>query len=1311
LAYDFIDTYFFNLLNGYYLDGNAIRRNVIEQKNGNYIYYFIRDYAEADVEEWPDFQGMKLNFNGYGKQGVNASFSSTGNLHSWTGACNTSGFKISSNHCALAGGRIGTVSWELPQEIDAEDGTRANMVEFGNKVTRLQVFQPNKRSTIFHSAYFPQRCQDSLPKVTEIDTFENKLATIIEMVSQVDTFPNPFGGKKQNPLVNDSITHLHIGKLTGQAADSLQNPLARHNTINKTLYFNGSTIFLESHTLEKVNKDFRFCPSANIRIRNYFSREGSYLILDDTLYHSSIPLNFEYDFLGKDKFQCRLTNLATPSSTDTLKIKLTGVTRGLDFIALIDNTRDTLHGRFDSIAGYIYLAIKPNNYSFTIQRKDPCSDCYFPPYGTDFDTLFVADDGLEHTLGQSKKINQGHGNLSILNATRISLCPGVILHNKDSIIIQSGNQKLPEPMSSCAGIDSIKKHSANSMLIVSPNAALVLDAGSRTYIKNGASLYVKQNGSLIIKSGALVEVGDSGTLGNSEIKAEPGAFIYIEDQANIRYRTNTKDTTDKRNTINFAIGNGGVNAGIKFPIDTILQNDSILANPYVAIPVCQLDSINPIGNPYWGYTNFAKPQIHLRTKKLTLCPNEKFHLSLNRILNDAQAKITVCRMDSIQKLDRHGVLIWQDTCINDSIVLDSMPPDPTCLRPRATPDQWSYQFPVNSLHRVSISLRNECNKAVDSTFEVLVLDTPTMSIQVPNFACEGYGTVWAVANINRTGPVHHAFEVIELPDSLNPGFSGYKPAEEFTFDTLAAIPDTFNFPNYYFRGGRNYLLSFTIIDACGTVTVEKVVSIPTGAYVQLSRPTVYANPIHGAKSLQLNGYVNQADSFSWYPQDYLNRTDTLQVISTPVDSMYYVLTAYKGSCIARDTAFIKYNRVANAGLQDTVCFTGTKTLVGNAYDLSIFLGFMYFKGGSTFRDDWFITRTTANSEYFKYLSLFMHTTQFKNWAQSSNLYNDFTEDLHRAQTIKTPWFINYFEQLTEFTDPNLYALDTFVYYVNLNQALKNNYQQTGDFQNYVSYLTGFFSLYEDFVANNLNSYNISWIKISDGDTSYNGSLQESAIAIDEPAKTSIYIQKVITPEYAEFDETIVYVDTVLEVAFVPQLQMDSTVVFQNLTIPTDGISAFEWDFGDGSPTATEVHAFHTFPAFDTLFRVCLTATNECGSYSWCDTVYIDSAHWGGSMFKQKLKAPTETVNAISQDGIEAILFPNPTEGNCTISYRIQGEATLVITDAGGRTVWETALQVNRGQQQIPSQTFEAGLYFYHISTNVGSIQGKFIVQK
>jgi hypothetical protein len=525
-----------------------------------------------------------------------------------------------------------------------------------------------------------------------------------------------------------------------------------------------------------------------------------------------------------------------------------------------------------------------------------------------------------------------------------------------------------------------------------------------------------------------------------------------------------------------------------------------------------------------------------------------------------------------------------------------MPPDPSCLAPRVAPEDWLWYFPVNTTHRVHITVKNECGWTHDTLVEVTVRDTPQINLNVNTTACEGYGTVKAVATINRSGPVHYAFEVTEIPDTATLSYQLGNPSEEYSFNTIGIVPDTFDFPGFYFKGGRKYIVSFTYLNDCGTVTKEQEVEIPTGALITFERPTVYANPVHGARTVQLHGYVNSADSFSWSPPTWLNRTDTLVVISTPEDSISYVLTAYQGSCVAYDTAFIKYNRVANAGLEDTVCYTSTKVLLGNSYDLSVFLGYLYYKGGSDFRDNWFLAKTTSDHEYFKYLSMFMQTNTFKSWAMGAgNLYLHFTEELNREGTIKEPWFANYFETLTEFTDPDMYALDTFVTLLSRNTNLADSYNATGNYTNFSSGFSNFFSYYDDFVANYLSTVSMSWIKITGADTSFNSSLQESAIAIDEPTRTTNYIQQVITPEYAEIDETIVYVDTIPTVAFAVQLQFDSTVVFENYTEPTDGSNRYSWNFGDGSATSNQVHPYHTFPAFDTLFRVCLTATNDCVS--------------------------------------------------------------------------------------------------------------------
>jgi hypothetical protein len=89
-------------------------------------------------------------------------------------------------------------------------------------------------------------------------------------------------------------------------------------------------------------------------------------------------------------------------------------------------------------------------------------------------------------------------------------------------------------------------------------------------------------------------VGDSGKAGWGEIIAEPGAFIYIEDGANIRFRRRIGDTSDN-NTINFAVGSGGVIAGIQFYIDSILKADSIIPQVTSPIAICALDTINPNG--------------------------------------------------------------------------------------------------------------------------------------------------------------------------------------------------------------------------------------------------------------------------------------------------------------------------------------------------------------------------------------------------------------------------------------------------------------------------------------------------------------------------------------------------------------------------------------------------------------------------------------------------------------------------------------------------------------------------------------------
>jgi hypothetical protein len=1296
--------------------GTSIKRNVIQISNTSNVYYFIADYLDA-TNLLGDFRGINLTFNGNGRYVAGTtSFLQVGNLNRWFYPCNensVTGWQISSHHAALAGAFSNTTAYSTTFESNTKEGTKANGITNDNHLTRLKFYQPNKPKTIFQSVYFPQKCGEELPKVYKLDSFENKLVTIVEFKNQVDTLEIFSNGKNKMGYIADTVSHFHLSKWTGAEADSVQNPFQRNNELNKKLYFNAQKLFVEKHSLAFLDKRVGFCPPTYANFRNYFANDISYLIYgNDTLFYSDKLIDADFALTGRHSYHFKITPKVSTSSSDSIKIKLPDVARGTDMVAIIDITADTLKGRYDSLSNFIYLVLPQQATGFSIMQKDLCADCYFPPLGTNFDTLFVANDGLKHILGNSKKITSNYGQVKITNSTRIEMCPGVILHNQDSIIVEGPPQSEPMNIPSCSGVDNLKKYSKNSMLVVSPYAALVLNANSKTYIKNGAGLYIKQNGSLVVKSGALLEIGDSGTAGYGEFYAEAGAFVYIEPGAIIRYRRAIADTID-RNYMIFGMNSGGVVAGLPYQIDSILKADTIIPSYNTALAICDLDSLNPIGNRQWGYSNFGKPEAKFFTRSLNLCEGEPFHISLKRMLNDATLKIKVCKMDSILVPDGLGSNVWKYRCLQDSLVLDSVPPDPTCLLPRIGPDEWTWYFPANTLHRVQITVTNECGKMHDTTVLVRVLDSAQISLSAPTIACEGIGTVKVIPSLNQSGSIKYVFEVSEVLDSSNVEQLLSNPAQEYSYQQTGILPDTFSFPGMYFKGGRKYLIAFSYISNCGVVTAEKEVNIPTGAFIKSEKPTTFANPLHGARSVQLHGYISLADSFKWSPNTYLNRTDTLVVISTPEDPINYVLQAYYGSCTASDTIEIKYNRIANAGEGDTVCYGGNEILVGTAYDVSMFLAYMYYKGGSEFRDE-FIDETTNDNAYFQDFTRFMHTQEFKDWlVNCGSLNEEFTEDLMKEVCIKKAWYRTYFKQLNEFNDADMPALDGFVSNLNADSLLRLNFINTGDWANIKSCLPEVFARYDNFKSSSVNDYSISWTRISGDDTLQLTHYSNLALTIDSPWQTSVYIQQAITPYYAEFDESIVYVDTITQAAFVVAMQLDSTVIFENISTPESNSSSYIWNFGDGT-TSTNKHAIHTFSKFDTSYFVCLTAINHCGVYSWCDTIFIDSAHWNQLDKSIQIKSKNQDESIwIKLLNLEAMVYPNPTESNATFIYKTEEEnfeGKLVITDIGGRSIWETHLKQKSGSIKIPSQYWQDGLYIFHLQTSSGTKTGKFVVR-
>jgi hypothetical protein len=186
----------------------------------------------------------------------------------------------------------------------------------------------------------------------------------------------------------------------------------------------------------------------------------------------------------------------------------------------------------------------------------------------------------------------------------------------------------------------------------------------------------------------------------------------------------------------------------------------------------------------------------------------------------------------------------------------------------------------------------------------------------------------------------------------------------------------------------------------------------------------------------------------------------------------------------------------------------------------------------------------------------------------------------------------------------------------------------------------------------------------------------------------------------------------MTVNFAPQFQFDSTVVFQDLSVPTGAGSKFSWNFGDGSAVSTEQFPTHEFPAFDTAFRVCLSITNKCGTQTFCDTVYIDSAHWGGSMYTKGIGSNSQTINPQNESGIQALFYPNPTFGNGILAYTIEDlfeKGELKFYDSFGKLVFETSINKASDQIKIPLESYSNGLYFYTLQTNTGAyVNGKIV---
>jgi hypothetical protein len=181
------------------------------------------------------------------------------------------------------------------------------------------------------------------------------------------------------------------------------------------------------------------------------------------------------------------------------------------------------------------------------------------------------------------------------------------------------------------------------------------------------------------------------------------------------------------------------------------------------------------------------------------------------------------------------------------------------------------------------------------------------------------------------------------------------------------------------------------------------------------------------------------------------------------------------------------------------------------------------------------------------------------------------------------------------------------------------------------------------------------------------------------------------------------------------MQWDSSAYFTNGTSPSNSTTIYLWDFGDGSVTSTDINPFHTFPAFNTYYIVCLTAINSCGSPSYCDTVWIDSLHIGGgfkviAMGHPERSEGTQDASYLSMTNAsnnhqltttncQLSNYPNPFDQSTIIDYEIwqtYSKAELRITNVLGQEVYSQKLNRPMDKVQIDGSALHDGLYYYSL---------------
>jgi len=115
--------------------------------------------------------------------------------------------------------------------------------------------------------------------------------------------------------------------------------------------------------------------------------------------------------------------------------------------------------------------------------------------------------------------------------------------------------------------------------------------------------------------------------------------------------------------------------------------------------------------------------------------------------------------------------------------------------------------------------------------------------------------------------------------------------------------------------------------------------------------------------------------------------------------------------------------------------------------------------------------------------------------------------------------------------------------------------------------------------------------------------------------------------------------------------------------------------------------------------------------------HIGHGDWAGPCIgcAQNISAPIGNGGIQTANGLELLLFPNPTDGKVTVQLNglTDGEAQLTVLDRLGRVV--LAQKIEEGTEQLEldfsKKEFAAGDYFVRVISNSGILTGKLMISK